>query len=257
MEAHGTTLTANGIDFAVGPGQRGGFNLAREAGSGENGRPFFCGRRFVRPYRSRCSKRTHGFPKEMGPSHWRETACFENSVSSSFPPAHSRSAPAAVAAATDAGTTNLCTTVAQPCVAFPAGTAESVISGAINTAAANTTFVFDAGTFQFTNTLTPPNVSGLVFTGQGIGSTVLDFSGQAAGTTGISVTGNSKVTFTKFTIQNTLGDAIKVEGANGVLFDTVQAQWTNPSGLTHGAYGTLPGAEPEHHCPELPGERRA
>jgi parallel beta-helix repeat protein len=135
---------------------------------------------------------------------------------------------------------NLCDNVAIPCIGFTAGTAESTISAAINTASANTTFVFDKATFAFNNTLTLPNVAGLIFMGQGIGSTVLDFSSQAAGTTGISVTGNSKVTFTKFTIQNTLGDAIKVEGANGVLFDTVQAQWTNPSGLTHGAYGLYP-----------------
>jgi parallel beta-helix repeat protein len=143
---------------------------------------------------------------------------------------------------TDGGTTNLCTNVTAPCTAFPAGTAESVISGAINTAQPNTTFVFGAATFEFTNTLTPPNVAGLVFKGQGIGSagTILDFVGQAAGTTGISVTGNSQVKFTQFTIQNTLGDAIKVEGANGVLFDTVQAQWTNPSPITHGAYGIYP-----------------
>ncbi len=136
--------------------------------------------------------------------------------------------------------TNLCQGVAVPCTFFVAGTTESVISGAINTAKANTTFVFDKATFAFTNTLTPPNVAGLVFTGQGIGNTVLDFSGQAAGTTGISVTGNSNVRFSGFTIQNTLGDAIKVEGGNGVLFDTVKVQWTNPSGLTHGAYGLYP-----------------
>ena len=40
LEAAGTSLTANGIDFAVGPGQRGGFNLAREAGSGKTAGPF-------------------------------------------------------------------------------------------------------------------------------------------------------------------------------------------------------------------------
>jgi parallel beta-helix repeat protein len=144
------------------------------------------------------------------------------------------------ACSSSSNSTNLCTGVAIPCIAIAAGTPESTISGVINTAQANTTFVFDKATFEFTNTITPPNVAGLIFTGQGIGSTVLDFSGQAAGTTGISVTGNNKVTFTKFTIQNTLGDAIKVEGANGVLFDTVQAQWTNPSGITHGAYGLYP-----------------
>jgi parallel beta-helix repeat protein len=140
---------------------------------------------------------------------------------------------------TDAGP-NLCLNVALPCVPFLAGTSESKISAAVNTAAANTTFVFDAATFAFTNTLSPPNVAGLVFMGQGISSTTLDFSGQTAGSAGISVSGNTKITFTKFTIQNTPGDGIKVEGGNGILFDTVGATWSNPSPITHGAYGLYP-----------------
>jgi parallel beta-helix repeat protein len=135
---------------------------------------------------------------------------------------------------------NLCTGVASPCTQFATGTAESVISAAVNTALANTTFVFGSGTFSFTNTLSPPNVTGLVFIGQGVTGTILEFSGQTAGSAGISVSGNTGITFKSFTIQNTPGDGIKVQGANGVLFDTVQATWTNPSGITHGAYGLYP-----------------
>jgi parallel beta-helix repeat protein len=135
--------------------------------------------------------------------------------------------------------TNLCGSI-TPCTPFPAGTTESAISTAVNSAAPNTTFVFDTGTFSFTNTLSLPNVAGLTIKGQGIGNTILDFTNQTAGSAGISASGNSKVTFTQFTVQNTPGDGIKVQGANGVIFQTVQATWKNTNHLLDGAYGLYP-----------------
>jgi parallel beta-helix repeat protein len=138
-------------------------------------------------------------------------------------------------------TNALCSNVTAPCVSFPAGTTESAIDTAIAGAAAGTTFVFDIGTFNFTGTLALPAVSGLTINGQGIGTTILNFSGQTSGTAGISaILGNSNLTFSKFTIQNTPGDGIKVQGATGVVFRTVQATWTSTNVLTHGAYGLYP-----------------
>lgn len=137
--------------------------------------------------------------------------------------------------------TNLCTGVTAPCTAFPTGTTEATISAAVNTAAAGTTFIFGTGTFNFTNGLTPPNAAGLTFTGQGIGVTLLDFSGQVAGAAGITASGNSKLTFANFTIQNTKGDGIKVVSGNGILFEKVEATWTDANHpLLHGAYGIYP-----------------
>jgi parallel beta-helix repeat protein len=142
---------------------------------------------------------------------------------------------------TDGGnTTNLCTNIASPCVPFPAGTSETTISAAISIAAANTTFVFDAATFTFTNAVTLPNVNGLTVEGQGMTSTILDFSGQLAGAAGINATGNTRLTFKKFTVQNTPGDGIRVQNANGVLFQTVEATWSSTNNLTHGGYGIYP-----------------
>jgi parallel beta-helix repeat protein len=135
---------------------------------------------------------------------------------------------------------NLCAAVPTGCTAFPAGTTEATISADLNTATANSTFIFGTGTFSFTNSITLSSAAGITIAGQGIGNTILDFTNQAAGTAGISATNNQKLTFTKFTIQNTPGDAIKVEGGNGVIFQTMQATWTNPSPITHGAYGIYP-----------------
>jgi parallel beta-helix repeat protein len=136
--------------------------------------------------------------------------------------------------------TNHCTNVKTPCTVIGSGTSESSIASAIATASAGTTIVFDTATFEFTNGIAPPNVSGLVLTGQGIGKTILDFAGQTAGTSGISASGNTNLTFSNFTIQNTPGDAIKVEGADGVTFNAVEATWTSSNVETHGGYGLYP-----------------
>jgi parallel beta-helix repeat protein len=141
----------------------------------------------------------------------------------------------------DAGT-NLCAGVASPCTPFPSGTSAAAISTALSTAAANSTFVFGAGTFSFSAALTLPGVAGLTITGAGIGSTILDFTGPTSGTgDGIdALLGNNNLTFSKLTVQNTTGDGIKVSGGNGVLFQTVQVTWTNASNLLDGAYGIYP-----------------
>jgi len=139
-----------------------------------------------------------------------------------------------------------CTTGTTPVCTIPAGTAESSISGAIASAVAGTTFNFAAGTFSFTNTLTVPGVANLSFKGAGIGQTILEFANQAAGSGGISATlGNSNIRFEGFTIQNTLGDGIKVEKGVGVVFSQVQVRWLNAAdgGVNyprHGGYGIYP-----------------
>ncbi len=146
----------------------------------------------------------------------------------------------------DAGAAVSCTSSIPPVCTVPAGTSESNISSAIASATAGTTFNFAAGTFTFKNTITVPGVAGLTFKGAGIGQTILDFAGQTAGSGGISATlGNAALRFEGFTIQNTLGDGIKVEKATGVVFYQVQVRWLNaadggPNYLRHGGYGIYP-----------------
>jgi parallel beta-helix repeat protein len=136
----------------------------------------------------------------------------------------------------------LCTSsIPTPCVPIPNGTTEAQIGTAIAGAAAGTTFVFGASTFKFTNTLSLPAVSGITLLGQGATSTILDFGGQTAGTAGITaLNGNSKLTFKSFSVLNTPGDGIKVQGGNGLLFEKVNVSWSSNNVLTHGAYGLYP-----------------
>src|SRR5207248_477608 len=108
------------------------------------------------------------------------------------------------------------------------------------TAPANSTLAFGEGTFKFTNSLALAQ-KGITIKGAGMDKSILDFAGQAAGADGLLVMDNSDgVVMVDFTVRDTKGNATKVTGTNGVTYRRVKAIWTNPSGLTHGAYGLYP-----------------
>ena len=75
--------------------------------------------------------------------------------------------------------------------------------------------------------------------GAGHDKTVLSFAGQEAGTHGILATGNA-LTLEKFAVEDTLGNAIKVIGADGVVLREVRAEWTAGPQTSNGAYGLYP-----------------
>ncbi|MCH2160732.1 MAG: right-handed parallel beta-helix repeat-containing protein [Phycisphaerales bacterium] len=79
----------------------------------------------------------------------------------------------------------------------------------------------------------------LTIRGQGLGKTVLSFKGQQVGSEGLVATGNGFV-IEDLAVEDTAGDAIKVLGANGVVFRRVRAEWTNGPSTENGAYGIYP-----------------
>jgi parallel beta-helix repeat protein len=119
---------------------------------------------------------------------------------------------------------------------------ESQISSAFSNAAADSTIQFAAGTYHFTNTLTLAAKNNVTVKGAGIGSTILDWSGQTAGGDGliqqIPPGQTVKTIFQGFTIQDTFGDGLKVTGANGLHVSQVAVSW--PTRATHGGYGIYP-----------------
>jgi len=118
----------------------------------------------------------------------------------------------------------------------------STISAKFSGAAANSTIQMAAGTYHFDNTLTLSTQNGVIVKGAGIGQTILDWSGQTAGADGISQNvpagGTVQVQFDGFTIQDTIGNGIKVTGGNGVHFNNIEVKW--PTRPTHGGYGIYP-----------------
>ena len=75
--------------------------------------------------------------------------------------------------------------------------------------------------------------------GQGIDKTILSFKNQKSGSAGLLATGNA-FTIEDMTIEDTKGDALKINGANGVTIRKVKTQWTGGPKETNGSYGIYP-----------------
>src|SRR5438132_528903 len=100
------------------------------------------------------------------------------------------------------------------------------------------TIEFAPGNFDFTMELSLA-VEGVTLRGQGIDQTTLSFKKQNAGSAGLLVT-RGKFVIEDLSVDDAKGDAVKVNGAEGVTFRRVRAQWTGGSKTSNGAYGLYP-----------------
>jgi parallel beta-helix repeat protein len=97
---------------------------------------------------------------------------------------------------------------------------------------------FAEGTFDFTMGLSLAKEN-ITVRGQGMDKTILSFKNQEAGKEGLLVT-RGQFLLENLTIQDTKGDAVKVNDANGVTCRKVRTQWTGGSKASNGAYGLYP-----------------
>ena len=75
--------------------------------------------------------------------------------------------------------------------------------------------------------------------GKGIDKTILSFKNQKSGPAGLTVTGNG-FTIQDLAIEDTKGDALKINGANGVTVQRVRTEWTGGPSTANGSYGIYP-----------------
>lgn len=75
--------------------------------------------------------------------------------------------------------------------------------------------------------------------GRGADKTILSFKRQNTGGQGIEATGNNFV-LEALAVEDTSGNAIKVNGAKNVTFRDVRTEWTGPALASNGAYGLYP-----------------
>lgn len=94
------------------------------------------------------------------------------------------------------------------------------------------------GTFRLSAALSL-NVDGITIKGAGIDKTVLDFTAQKQGAEGMIVTANDFL-IEDLTIQNTKGDAIKINESKNVTLRRIKTWWTGGPKETNGAYGMYP-----------------
>ncbi|WP_224369768.1 parallel beta-helix domain-containing protein [Hyalangium versicolor] len=94
------------------------------------------------------------------------------------------------------------------------------------------------GRFQLDRSLSS-TVDGITIRGKGLDKTILSFKGQTQGAEGLLLKGNN-LTLEDFAVEDTKGDAIKINGTDGLVIRRVRAEWTGGPKATNGAYGLYP-----------------
>ncbi|MBE65589.1 MAG: hypothetical protein CMQ30_02820 [Gammaproteobacteria bacterium] len=100
------------------------------------------------------------------------------------------------------------------------------------------TIQIPAGIHNFTRSLSL-NVPGVSIRGEGINSSILSFKNQQQGAEGLLVSAND-FTIQDLAIEDTIGDALKINESTNVVIKNVRTEWTNGPATTNGAYGIYP-----------------
>ncbi|MEM7093358.1 MAG: parallel beta-helix domain-containing protein [Actinomycetota bacterium] len=95
-----------------------------------------------------------------------------------------------------------------------------------------------AGVFEFDRGLSL-TVDGVTIRGAGIDDTILSFAGQVAGAEGLLVTA-SDFTIEDLAIEDTVGDALKINEGENIVVRRVRTEWTGGYSVDNGAYGIYP-----------------
>ena len=83
------------------------------------------------------------------------------------------------------------------------------------------------------------NVSGVTLRGYGMDKSVLSFRNQVQGAEGLLVTA-SDFTIEDLAIEDTAGDALKINEGRNIIIRRVRTEWTNGPDGDNGAYGIYP-----------------
>jgi len=83
------------------------------------------------------------------------------------------------------------------------------------------------------------NVPGVTIRGAGMDQSVLSFKNQVQGAEGLLVTA-SDFTIEDLAIEDTRGDALKINGGSNIVIRRVRTEWTNGPDEENGAYGIYP-----------------
>ncbi len=97
-----------------------------------------------------------------------------------------------------------------------------------------------AGTFDFKRSISLNDTPDITIKGAGKGKTILSFKGQIEGAEGMLIKNVNGITLEGFTISDSKGDAIKVQGCTNVVMRDLETTWTNGQLATNGAYGLYP-----------------
>ncbi|MCR9262009.1 MAG: right-handed parallel beta-helix repeat-containing protein [Pseudomonadaceae bacterium] len=109
---------------------------------------------------------------------------------------------------------------------------------ALETAQPGDVIEVPAGTHSFKRSLVL-NTDNVTIRGAGMDQSILSFKGQIAGAEGLSVSASDFV-IEDLAIEDTVGDALKVNEGDNITIRRVRTEWTNGPDVNNGAYGIYP-----------------
>lgn len=117
-------------------------------------------------------------------------------------------------------------------------TVEETLREAFEGASTGDVIEIPAGTHAMTRPLVL-TADGVTVRGAGMDQSVLSFKGQIAGAEGLLITG-SDFTIEDMAVEDTIGDAIKINDGKNIVVRRVRTEWTRGPHTDNGAYGVYP-----------------
>ena len=96
------------------------------------------------------------------------------------------------------------------------------------------------GVFEFQRSISLNDTPDVTIKGAGKGKTIFSFINQLEGAEGMLIKNVNGITLEGFTIADSKGDAIKVQGCENVIMRDLETTWTQGKLSTNGAYGLYP-----------------
>ncbi len=142
------------------------------------------------------------------------------------------------AAALIAAFTAVTPAAASDILILPGPDAQERLQEALILAEPGQTIELTEGVFDLTDGLSLDNAD-VTIQGQGMGRTILSFTGQKTGAEGLLITADGAI-LKDFAVENAKGDAIKAKGVDGIAMIRVRAEWTGGPKAANGSYGLYP-----------------
>jgi len=104
----------------------------------------------------------------------------------------------------------------------------------------NKTIFLPEGHFNISRSLWAENLNNVIIQGQGVDKTILNFEFQVEGSEGLKIINSKNILLKDFTIQNSIGDLIKIEDSQNIKLLNIKAEWTDGPKESNGSYAIYP-----------------
>jgi parallel beta-helix repeat protein len=101
-------------------------------------------------------------------------------------------------------------------------------------------YLLPEGKFDLKGSISLQDIPNITIKGKGKGKTILSFKNQISGAEGMLIKNVKDLTLEGFTVADSKGDAIKVQGCTHVIMRDLETTWTGGKLPTNGAYGLYP-----------------